>query len=1457
MSDKPAPGPRTPQKPPDAEDQSATVPAAGWNDAKTIAAAPAKAPVDPAATMAMPGFGAGSSDAATISQDPSGAKTITQDLSGGKTITQDLSRGHAQTLAATAVTAQVHQLGTAAPTPVTGREETIVTAIAKGDKLSATQPTVTGREATMITAGASGDALTAISSAGQSASFSPQSQSFTRTGRTRINLNLPAEARQLDEKLQLSRSSVLSEMATARFGRGDALPPGIQKLINEQGTEGRYAINKPLAAGGMGAVLAIEDHDFRRGAAMKVIHGKFASNTEFVERFLAEAQVTAQLEHPNIVPIHDLGVMDDGTLYFTMKLIEGQSLGGVVKSLKAADPAALKRWTEEEKILTFLKVLDGVGFAHSKGVVHRDIKPDNIMIGAHGEVLVVDWGIAKVLGNADPRSELVKQVASVREKQSLSQTMEGSAMGTIFYMPPEQAEGKLDQIDGRSDVYALGATLYELLSTKRCLENGGLSDMIVKIVNGNFIPLETALPGVSADLAAIVHRSMAIARERRYQSCAEMADDLRRYLSGLAVRARKRNFIERIGVWYAQHRRQVQAGVAMALLVAVTAVTMTVMANRKTAAQVDALVAKAHGLVDKLTPTGDSLKAYADADANLVSAINIDDKRADVVAFEGKVKADLDRATVDRDANLATAAAVDRASKMLAESIALKAADKLEEAHQILLAAWKLTPGNTAIAAELQDVNSKLANERLRKAIAEATRLKAGGDQQLAQAGKLELSDKRIDGLITQATDAYKQSVNTGQSITGIDDQLKAAAVLREKAAAALAKAEAEKRGKAQAAKAGDAYAAKKYEEAMAAIGAALNDVPNEPAYEKLKQQIHDTDVAERQARAEAETKAANLAKNKEELAKASAELAAGRFAPALEAATKALAFVPNDPAADTLRLSVIKQAGDDAERKAKALALQQCKDLTATAAQALATGDLAKANELIEQALGKVAGDADALKVKQDLHDAFRAAALAKAQAEARAAAAKLMASAHELVAKLRAEQARLVTAISTLDRLKVELAGQTADRQQPLWDAHKGVRTAQINGSELWSQAEAAGQNALALLADQPKDPVVADAKTMLAELYRERLLESRARHDVAASIAFGNLLKRYDDGRYAGMFAEQGTLTITGPAGTSIQLRAIGQGADLRLVAVGEPTTVTLPSMPLVRPGGRYQLSSGEVLISVVVSAAAPVAITWPGALPVIPGMPVRYVPPGPHSKAFLLGQYEVSAGQYDVYIHDPAMWPKVQAAWKAAILDAKGETPLSFIPRQSPNGNEMWQGIATGDKHEQLNELNPPKEKDFPDYRSQPITGISREDAEAYCAWLGAKSGQKVRLPTAAEWQFAANAGDDGRIYPWGEEFDVSLAVTAYLPGQKGKPRVEAAKIGTMPSDIGPFGHYDLAGNAREWLGDRGPAAGIQQALIAGGSWSDDRAEQFRTTFTESVQPVYVGASIGFRILVDVP
>ncbi|MFM2092490.1 MAG: Serine/threonine-protein kinase PknD, partial [Planctomycetota bacterium] len=490
------------------------------------------------------------------------------------------------------------------------------TLIAPGSTASAaTLPTgmvPTGSDATRVTvlsgqgggtalpqtAGASTGGLTR---SGTSGTFN-RTGTLGRTGRTRLNATLPADTQTLDVKLQLSRTSVLSDLVATRAQAGTApVPKGLSKLAETQGTDGRYAIDRPLAAGGMGAVLQIKDNDFHRPAAMKVIHGKFANSGEALERFLAEAQVTAQLEHPNIVPIHDLGVLEDGTLYFTMKLIEGMSVGKVVKLLQqqagilyedktrenpqgrlvAPDEESAKaaaEWTIERRLLMFLKILDGVGFAHSKGVVHRDLKPDNVMLGGHGEVLVVDWGIAKVLKDADADSELVRQVASIRDQGSLSATMEGSAMGTIFYMPPEQAKGELSEIDGRSDIYALGATLYELLALKRCLEGSTIPAMLVKITTGDFIPLDAAAPGLHPDLVAIVHKAMALDRAKRYPSCAAMAEDLTRFLNGQAVLARQRNLIERIGLWYGRHKTKVLAGAGAAgLAVAVAGGTVWVL----------------------------------------------------------------------------------------------------------------------------------------------------------------------------------------------------------------------------------------------------------------------------------------------------------------------------------------------------------------------------------------------------------------------------------------------------------------------------------------------------------------------------------------------------------------------------------------------------------------------------------------------------------------------------------------------------------------------------------------------------------------------------------------------------------------------------------------------------------------------------------------------------------------
>ena len=370
--------------------------------------------------------------------------------------------------------------------------------------------------------------------------------SFTgRATRTRLNLNLPAEAQQIDLKLQSSRSSVLADMSATRSQSRNPLPPAVQKLVESQGHEGRYSVNRPLAAGGMGAVLHIEDHDFGRPAAMKIIKAQYANNPEALERFLAEAQITAQLEHPNIVPMHDLGVMADGTVFFTMKLIEGRSLGGEIKLLKSTEDTpdvvnARARWTIDEKLLVFLKVLDGVGFAHGMGVVHRDLKPDNIMLGPHGEVLVVDWGIAKAMGQPEAESGHGRSVSTLRDHVASSATLTGSAMGTLFYMPPEQAGGDLDNIDARSDVYALGATLYELLSLRRSIEGQSQAELLAKVIQGDVTPLEQAAPTLPVDLVAVVKRAMAFKSQDRYPTCAAMADDLRRFLAGHAVAARKR-----------------------------------------------------------------------------------------------------------------------------------------------------------------------------------------------------------------------------------------------------------------------------------------------------------------------------------------------------------------------------------------------------------------------------------------------------------------------------------------------------------------------------------------------------------------------------------------------------------------------------------------------------------------------------------------------------------------------------------------------------------------------------------------------------------------------------------------------------------------------------------------------------------------------------------------------------
>lgn len=1351
----------------DAEDANATVPAKGWNDAATI---------------------------------PAGRPASGSAVNLDQTVPANLNRplADADTL----------------PTrPMADPDRTLPSELnvgVGGSDTNATRPTQLGDEATLLagsasgvpsdpavllqtraTGGGNGSSTPMSSSALSSSSSGALSRSFTRTGRTRVNLNLPAEAQQLDQKLQLSRSSVLSDMATARIGKGD-LPPGITKLIEQQGTEGRYAIERPLAAGGMGAVLHINDHDFRRPAAMKVILSRYAQNPEATERFLAEAQVTAQLEHPNIVPIHDLGVMEDGTLYFTMKLIEGMSLGRVVKLLQqqtgtlkdkegnlvppdADSAAAAKKWTDEEKLLTFLKVLDGVGFAHSRGVVHRDLKPDNVMLGTFGEVLVVDWGIAKILGTADPQHELVRKVASLRDQQSASMTMDGSAMGTLYYMPPEQAMGNLSEVDARSDVYALGATLYELLALRRCLDSGNMADMIARIASGAYNRLDAVAPHLSLDLVAIVHKAMATQRADRYQSCADFSADIRRYLAGQAVHARRRNIIELIGLWYAAHRRQVQVAAAGVVLVVVAVATTVAVIKQGDRAKVQTLLAQAKQDYDAGRIVLD-LPPLERAQVAIAQALILDRFNPQAIELKALNELAIDNAKREAEDKVQREAAAKRAQALTAEAKQLRASGNPEEAEKALDAALKLAPSDEAIIALMKEVAGDLTNKREVEARKAGKRAREEGDALLAKADQLDRADTQVDVLLRQAEDKFAQAESV-VPIDGTQAQVKKVALLRQAAESARKAKDDQIKGEA----------------------------------------------------------AATSAK---------AALEARQFAKAKDAVAQALGFIPNraDLVALRDRILVEENAALTAEERAKRQT--QADALSSKAATALAAGDLAAAREAAAQAWGLVPGHPATEQVRAKIATAERQAAEFARLTELRTKATASLADAKRHQAALQAANRAHAQAVAMVTDLSQRLNDKASTEKTSLWEAHRREKAAITQVSESWSLTEAAAQSVLTFLAEDREHPVVAEAKRILADLYQARLVDARRRRDVGNVAAFANLLSRYDDGQFANLLKDFGRLTVTGPAGTELQISEVDAGTDLRLVPMGKPMSVKLPTEPLVLKGGRYQITGGDLLMTLEVNAVAAVELTWPGKMPSIPGMPLRYVPPMQGRKAFLLAEREVLSREYDRFLHDPAVWKRAVASWKEFYTNGGGDAAaFRLIPRQI--ATTYWQAVASDDHI--LTSLTMPKAE-----ADMPVAGVSRDDALDFCAWLSKQHGLKVRLPSRAEWQSAADGGDALRAYPWGEVFDYGFTAGIWAPD--GSKRDGPIAPASVAGDVGPFGHRDLAGNLSEWVSDTGSARGAE---VVGGSWSEDRPDQFRVTQYQTADPFFTNPTIGFRILVELP
>jgi len=365
---------------------------------------------------------------------------------------------------------------------------------------------------------------------------------------------------------------------------------GLQ-VVREELTQELYQVTGKLAEGGMGVVLKARDHRVHRSVAMKVLHSGHEFSADKLMRFVGEAQLTGQLEHPNIVPVYQLGLLADGQVFYTMKYVRGRTLEDVLEKLRLGDPETCRQYPLSALLTVFMKVADALAFAHSRGVVHRDLKPGNLMIGAFGEVLIMDWGLAKRLAEGtDPDSDpgapdnlggannAEEPTDSDRPRLSISSdgrfhTLHGLVVGTPPYLSPEQAAVGAP-LDKRSDIHVMGVILYEILALRPPLDFLDPDASLEAIRKGALIPLEerihltdldgtpppklTHCPGGKPPegLVAIVQKAMQRDPALRYQKVEDLQSDILAFQNGFAPSAERAGFLRQLQLLLGRRRRE-------------------------------------------------------------------------------------------------------------------------------------------------------------------------------------------------------------------------------------------------------------------------------------------------------------------------------------------------------------------------------------------------------------------------------------------------------------------------------------------------------------------------------------------------------------------------------------------------------------------------------------------------------------------------------------------------------------------------------------------------------------------------------------------------------------------------------------------------------------------------------------------------------------------------------------
>jgi serine/threonine protein kinase/tetratricopeptide (TPR) repeat protein len=621
---------------------------------------------------------------------------------------------------------------------------------------------------------------------------------------TLIDPSLPPEASRTNTGYSASAgtSSVARAWAPTKGATGAAWPgkPPLdstrQAPRHAPRAEDRYRLIDNFAHGGLGNIWLAEDTVIHRQVAFKELLPKALKNRVVVERFLEEAQITGQLEHPGIVPIYDVGYQENGTPFYAMKLVRGRNMEDAIEEMHRLPRDSSERQLAFTRLLRqFIAVCQAVGFAHEKGVLHRDLKPLNVMLGEFGETLVLDWGLAKVLdliqqaeqgreinsphshATSDAAQEEItesesatipapedataivspREIANAAASQSLaslvdgtqagqsqtgttyrrlvttdartagSDTVMGQVMGTLAYMPPEQALGKIDELDPRTDIYSLGGILYKLLTNLPPVPRGKPPEVLAKVVAGDIRPPRSIDPAIPPALEAICRKAMAKSQADRYAKATALAADVEAWLADEPVSVYPDPLPTKLRRWAKRHRTFVYSTVAALGVLVVGSVAWKVIEGRRIEGLRNAAQSK---IVEAQTATAQS--DFSKANLLLTEALGLVRSDAELATLRDRLQSDLDNvarlqsaAERERLANLRR-----KAEQLLDDADQAEAANNLAQARTLLTETVTLLASETSLGDLHRDAKARL--DRVTSSLAQqAERIAA--QQQLAK----------------------------------------------------------------------------------------------------------------------------------------------------------------------------------------------------------------------------------------------------------------------------------------------------------------------------------------------------------------------------------------------------------------------------------------------------------------------------------------------------------------------------------------------------------------------------------------------------------------------------------------------------------------------------------------------------------------------------------------------------